>query len=73
MTSKVTGVGAGADRNVGDGVVMTVGDGGDAGADGEADGAENNADDADEDDALPLERVSGAVVLAWAGPITCGN
>ena len=54
-TSKVTGAEAGADRNAGDGVVMTVGDGGDAGADGKADGAEDNADNADEDDALPLE------------------
>ena len=54
-------------------MVMTVGDGRDAGANGEADGAEDNADDADKDDTLPLERVSGAVVLAWAGPITCGS
>ena len=72
-TSEVTGAGVGTDRDVGNGVVMTVGDGRDAGADSEADGAEDNTDDADEDDALPLEQVSGAVVLAWAGPITCGS
>ena len=36
LTSEVTGVGVGADRDVGNGMVMTVGDGRDAGADGEA-------------------------------------